>query len=181
MFSANDFVDIAKSRFGEDVLRSRMRGARGDSGAADLELTRIAAGVIARVMDACVQVGWPIPGTWPTGSFDEDGTKLDGQFYADVWPRNLLQNALDLFNWRTVSGLDGVSDNQRRVGVAAETYFNKVELGASSIGVGGATDTATPAPVAARSRSGGTNLADGSQDKQNVLEAFSGFGWDRFH
>jgi hypothetical protein len=181
-FSASDLVTAAKARFGEATLRARIRGAAGDTVAADFELVRIANGVIARAIDAAVQIGWPLPGVWPPGSLDDDGTTdISGVPYSQIWPKNLLQHALDLFNWRTLSGLEGASDNQRKTGAAAEHFFEQVEMGATSIGVGGPTDTATPEPLAARDRCGRTNLLDGSQDKANVLDTFRGFGWDRFH
>jgi len=174
-------VTLAKARFGEAILRTRMRGAGGDPDAADLELVKIANGVISRVQDAAASVGWPLPGVWPAGSVDDDGTTdLSGVAYKDVWPKNLLQNALDLFNWRTLSGQEGASDNQRKTGQAAEKWFTAVEMGGASIGVGGATDTATPAPISARDRCG-KSLVAGVPDQENVLGAFRGFGWDRFH
>jgi len=186
MFAASDLVDIAKERFGESVLRERMRGASGVDqnaidAAADLELTKIATSVISRVQAACVQVGWPLPGSWPAGSVDYDGsTDISGTLYADRWPDNLLQVALDLFQWRTLSGNEGISDAMRQVGKAAEAFFVGVQSGAISLGIGGKTDTATPEPVAARDRCG-KSLVAGVPDRTNVLDTFRGFGWDRFH
>lgn len=178
MFKAEDFVDIAKDRYGEAVLRERMRGARGDTDKADGQLLTIANGVIARVQDAIVgSVGWPLPGTWPAGSEDDDGTPIAGTAYADIWPKNLLQKALDLFNWRTVSGLDEASENQRRVGKMAEDYFDGVESGANGIGILTTTDLTTAAPIAARNRDGSSNVA-GVPDQENILDIFTGLSWD---
>ena len=167
--NAAELVTAAKARFGEAVLRGRMRGAivPGDQAAtneaADAELEKIAAGVISRVQVAAAsQGGWPFP-----------------EPYATTWPDNLLQNALDLFNWRSVSGLDGVADNFRTVGKMAESYFDQVQQGGISLGIGTAGDAASPEFVNARNRDGSSNLS-GIQDQDNALDSFRGLGWDRF-
>jgi hypothetical protein len=175
MFDADALLALAKARYGEAQLRDRMRGAAGNASAADAELLAIAASVVSRVKNAAVQVGWPLPGRWPADSPNA------GELFADAWPENLLQNALDLFNWRTLSGLEGASDSQRHVGQSAERFFDAVEKGGSALGVGGPTDTATPAPVAARNRAGDA-LIPGPADRSNVLDVFgkNSWGWDRF-
>lgn len=160
-FSAEDLVDLAKKRYGAAILRTRMRGAGGDATLADAELLAIATSVFSRVkVAASAQNSWPF-----------------SALYAEAWPENLLQNAMDLFNWRTLSGLDSASENQRLVGKAAEDYFQKVQSGAIPLGVGGDRDTSTPTPVAARGRDGSSNLT-GIPDRENTLDAFRGLGWD---
>jgi len=162
-FASADLLVLAKARYGDATLRNRMRGAQGDGGLADVELLAIADSVYARVVDAARRnVGWPFPAP-----------------YNETWPANLLQRALDLFNWRTISGLEGTSDSQRKVGEAAEAWFTKAELGGVSLGVGGPdTDSATAEPVAARARDGSSTI--GQDDRENVLDQMSGFGWDRW-
>lgn len=169
MFTATEFLTLAKARYGEAILRGRMRGAivPGDqnatNAAADTELEKIASGVISRVQAAATaQGGWPFPTP-----------------YDDTWPDNLLQNALDLFNWRTVSGLEGTADNFRTVGKMAESYFDQVQQGGISLGIGTPGDKATPEFVNARNRDGSSNIS-GICDTENALDAFRGLGWDRF-
>lgn len=180
MFTAAQFVAIAKTRYGEVVLRTRMRGSVTDTTAADTELKRIANGVIGRVQDAVgATIGWPIPGTWPTGSKDDDSTDIGGTAYADVWPKNLLQMAMDLFNWRTVSGLDQSSDNIRRAGMAAEAYFEKVESGELGIGISTGTGPTSPGePMSARARDGSSNISGGGDDRDHLLDFWGGRSWD---
>ena len=178
-FSSADLVTAAKTRFGESVLRNRMRGASGTT-AQDLELTKIAGGVIGRVRDAAVQVGWPLPGNWPAGSVDDDDSDIGGTPYSEIWPKNLLQKALDIFNWRTVSGLDATSESQRKVGLDAERWFDSVEAGGNSLGVGGSADTARPVPVSARNRAGEALTTECGETRENTLDTFRGFGWDQF-
>jgi len=163
MFDAAALLDLAKARYGEDILRNRMRGADGDGTFADAELLAIAESVISRVQSAAVaQVGWPFPSP-----------------YDETWPADLLQNALVLFNWRTLAGNEGSSENQTTAGKAAEAYFQKVQNGALSIGIGGDRDTQTPELVSARSRSGANLTTDaGTCDRENVLDTFRGRGWD---
>jgi len=179
MFSPSDFLDRAFTRYGEQVLRDRMRGANGDPDTADRELYRIAKSVFGRVQAACTpSIGWPLPGVWPAGSLEDDGTtSIAGEAYADRWPDNLLQNALDLFNWRTVAGLDAASDNQRQVGKLAEAYFAAVETGSLTVGIGGDTDVSEPLPAVARNRDGSSNVS-GVPDRENTLDIFSGSAWD---
>jgi hypothetical protein len=180
-FSAAALVTKAKSRYGAAVLEGRMRGAGGNATNADIELGAIAGSVISRVAAACLpSVGWPLPGTWPAGSLADDGiTSIAGTAYTDIWPENLLQMALDLFNWRTVSGLDSASSNQRAVGQMAEKFFTDLEMGAIALGIGGASDvTASDLPLTARNRDGSSNDSN-SSDTENLLDGvFSGRAWD---
>lgn len=156
-----------------------MRGAGGDNTAADLELYRIAAGVISRVQaSASVSVGWPLPGTWPAGSVADDGTTdISGDAYSDTWPANLLENAITLFAWRTVKELEQATDNQRRAGDAAEKFFVGVEGGSIGLGLGVSTEPNSPSLLAARNRDGTSNVAS-VPDQDNLLDAFAGDAWD---
>lgn len=183
MYSPTDFLERAFTRYNETVLRNRMRGAQGDADTADRELYRIAKSVFGRVQEACASsVGWPLPGTWPAGSTDDDGTtSIAGTAYSERWPDNLLQRALDLFNWRTVAGLDEASDNQRKVGQDAEKWFTDLENGNVALGLAGdgASENGTGEPVAARERNGDSNVT-GACDKPNLLDDFRRGGWDRY-
>lgn len=178
MFSSADLVTAAKARFGDAQLRSRMRGATSDANA-NVELTKIAAAVIGRVQDAATpQVGWPLPGSWPEGSLDDDGvTNISGVLYANKWPKTLYQKALDLFNWWTVSGHEATSDNQRRVGKMAEDWFDSVETGGAGLGLAVLSEPSGPVPIAARDRDG-LSLLPGVPDQENVLDTFIGRAWD---
>src|ERR1700739_1119741 len=99
-FTAADLLTRAQERYRISVLRARMRGAEGDQTAADAELLRIATAVYSRVSSACmVFVGWPLPGQWPAGSLDDGGNDISGKNYSEVWPFDLLENALQLFNY----------------------------------------------------------------------------------
>lgn len=176
MFEAQDLVDIAKRRFGETKLRERMRSD--DASDADDQLLRIAQSVLSRVQAAAsTSVGWPFPGTWPDGSFDGVGEDISNEPYTDVWPENLLQNALDLFQWRTVAGLEQATDNQRRVGVAAEAYFVAVGSGEIGLGLASTTEAGSPGFLAARNRDGSSNIGS-VPDQDNALDIFTGESWD---
>lgn len=167
-FSAEDLLEFAKSRYGEDVLRRRMLGAGGDVGNADEELLEIAQGVVDRVRIAAQQsVGWPFPGKDP----DTDVA------YRKVWPKNLFQRTLELFNWRTLDGQESISTDQRKIGEAAEAYFSGLASGSGSWGIFGSTDAGSPAPIAARNRDGSSNLGS-VPDRRNLLDDLRGAGWD---
>lgn len=179
MFSSADLVTAAKARFGDAALRERMRGAT-DSTTQNVELRKIAAGVISRIESAArgSGIGWPLPGSWPEGSVAADGTTdVSGELYANLWPGDLLQNALDLFNWRTLSGWESVSDAQRRVGKAAEDFFSEVESGGAGFGLAVIEEPSSPMPLAARNRDGTSNLAE-VPDQENTLDTFAGRAWD---
>lgn len=186
-FTAAAFLDAAKKRYGTDALRRRVRGAQQTEGStnaalADVELLKIAASVIGRVQAAArASVGWPLQGTWPAGSLDETLTPpandIGGVAYSDRWPTELLQRALELFNWRTQAQLEQVSDHAMQIGRTAEKYFDQVESGGISLNLGIDTDVGDPEPLAARDRSGAA-LRDGYTDRSNVLESLEGYGWD---
>jgi hypothetical protein len=178
-FTPQQLVAAAKTRYGASILQGRMRGAAGNSTAADAELVKIANGVISRIIAACApSVGWPLPGVWPAGSVDDDGvTNISGTPYTNIWPKNLLQVALDLFNWRTLSGLDEASSQQRLTGQAAEQFFQSVEEGTIGLGLSVNTEVSPPEPFAARNRDGTSNVDD-VPDREPVTDTFSGRAWN---
>jgi hypothetical protein len=176
MFDAAALLELAETRFGAAILLERMRGPSGSDEKA-LELRKIVRGVIGRIQAAAApNVGWPLPGNWPTGSTDENDQDISGQAYADAWPPDLLQHALDLVNWRSMSGLDATSDNSRKVGLAAEEFFNRVEKGGIGLGLMVSTEPGTPTIFAARSRDGASLIGD--DDRENLLDKISGRSWD---
>lgn len=177
-FSAGALLAIAKKRFGEDVLRNRMRGSVAAHDDQDRELRRIALSVLGRVEAAVTpSVGWPIPGSWPSGTFDENDDDLFGIPYRDLWPYDLLQHALELFNWRTLSGMEEVSDQARRIGVAAERYFDELQKGIIGLGAVGILDVVGSETLVARNRDGSSNIGN-VPGVQNTLDVFSYGGWD---
>jgi len=106
-FTSADLLGYAKKRYLEDILRARMTGARGNAEFADVELTKIAESVVGRIRNAAqASVGWPVLVT-----------------------ANVLQRALELFNWRTQQGLEAVSIDQRKIGEAAEKFFDDLAEG----------------------------------------------------
>jgi hypothetical protein len=167
LYGASDLLEAAKSRFDETVLRNRMRGALSSIDDADSELLEIAESVVSRVQAAVTaSIGWPLP-----------GTSEDGVAFAEAWPADLLQRALDLFNWRTLSGLETVADQQLRIGMAAEKYFDMVQAGSVGLGLGVSVDLSPPSPLAARTRDGSSNIGTVS-DRVNALDSLTGRGWD---
>ena len=178
MFGAPELLAVAKKRFGEDILRSRMLGSAATASDQDRELTRIALSVVGRVQAAVTpSVGWPIPEVWPVGSLDENGNNLGGVAFKDRWPYDLLQHALELFNWRTLSGSQEVSEQQRRIGAMAERYFDELARGLISLGIGGMLEVAGAEVLIARNRDGSSNIA-GIPDTDPVLDTFHDFAWD---
>ena len=177
MFTAEAFLAIAEERYGQAVLRDRMRGGS-TTQEKDTELLRVAFSVLGRVqVAASASCGWPLPGVWPSGSVDAADNDISGLAYSDIWPADLLQRALDLFNWRTLAGLEQASDNQRRVGQAAEKYFDSLENGSLSLGLGVPADEKSGTPIAARNRDGSSNVS-GVCDQENVLDTFRGRAWN---
>src|SRR6185503_5384523 len=145
-FTAVDLLAFAKVRYGEAVLRTRMRGTAGDPVAADAELTKISESVVGRIRSAAQSsVGWPVLVT-----------------------ANVLQRALELFNWRTLAGYEQVSSTQRDIGRAAEKFFDDLAEGEEAWGVAGSTDTSSPHPLAARDRDGNALLGSVS-DRRNLF------------
>jgi hypothetical protein len=181
MFSAADLIAAAEARFGAAALRLRVNGA--NDAEKDLELAKVAGSVISRVQAAAQVAGsWPLTGTWPAGSVDPaDGTTdISGTPYSDIWPPDLLQRALDLFDWRTYSTLEVVPDSKVTLGKQAEQYFLNVARGVDSLGIGAPADRAPSVPLSTRARDGSTLMGDGSADRRNVLDEFRGPGWDLF-
>jgi len=155
-FTGSDLLDYAKKRYLEQVLRDRMRGAAGDTAKADIELLKIAESVVGRVRSAAqISVGWPVLVT-----------------------ANVLQHALELFNWRTFQGLDSIGVDQRKIGEAAEKFFDDLGQGAEAWGIESVADVGTPpTPAAARARDGSA-LIDTLSDRRNLFGELSGAGWD---
>jgi hypothetical protein len=190
-YDAEDLLSDAEERFGADVLKNRMRGAGGDATAATEELSKIASSVMDRVKSACLGsgIGWPIPGFWPVdpGGVDAEAPDqaqtdtaaddVSGKGYREVWPQDLLQHALDLFNWRTQSGLDRISDQALRVGQMTEKWFEKLEAGSVSLGTGTAGDVADSPILLGRNRDGTSNI-EGIPDRRTMLDTFRSWGWD---
>ena len=164
-FGATGLLEQAKQRFGENQLQLRMRGALTDDTLANAELLEIADSVVGRArVAAAASVGWPLPGQ------DAGGTP-----YREKWPTDFLQRALDLFKYRTGAGLEEMSDHERRMGTAAEKYFDEVQKGVIGVGIGGATDVGPASPTSARDRSGKSNVA-GVPDQENSFEVLEWFG-----
>jgi hypothetical protein len=181
MFSAQDLVDDAKARFGERQLRDRMRGAFVDGSLdedlADLELIKIAQSVISSFQAVLSAIGsWPLPGTWPAGSEDADGTDISGEAYEDIWPFALQERALAIFNLRTYAGYEEVPVNIRDVGLQAETFLVQVQTGEVSPD-GTISNVSPPVPLSARTRRGISNVTT-AMDQMNSIEAFAGGAWD---
>ena len=177
-FSAADLVTAAKARFGEKVLREKMRGSESDWERADIELRKIGAAVISRLQASIgASVGWPLPGEWPVGSTDPDGTDIAGTPYSEIWPPLVLELALWIFNKWAASGYSEIPKNIEMLGTLAEKYLDQVQAGAVGVSIGGTTDVTVPEPLAARSRDGAA-LISTITDRDNTLGAFSGGGWD---
>jgi hypothetical protein len=155
-FTGSDLLTYAKARYLQQVLRDRIAGAAGDNTLADLELLKIAESVVGRVRSAAqISVGWPV-----------------------VVTANVLQHALELFNWRTLQGREAIAADQRKIGEAAEKFFDDLGQGAEAWGVESAADVGTPpAPVAARARDGSALIGTIS-DRPNLFEELSGPGWN---
>lgn len=160
-FASDDLLALAVLRYRQDVLRNRMRGAEGNATAADLELQAIADAVFATVKASTMHfgIGWPMPAP-----------------YNESWPSQLLQRALELFNWKTLAGTEAVSPEQVRIGVAAEAYFGRLAQGGEPLGIGGPGDAGERKAYAARDREGSSLI--GQKDRRNVLEGFDP-AWDR--
>jgi hypothetical protein len=177
-FSAADLVTAAKSRFGEKVLREKMRGAESDFEKADIELRKIGAAVISRIQASVgASVGWPLPGEWPDGSVDPDGEDISGTPYSEIWPPLVLEFALWIFNKWAASGYSEIPKNIEMLGTLAEKYLEQVQAGAVGVSIGGTTDVTVPEPLMARDREGISRVA-GVPDRDNTLGAFLGGGWD---
>ena len=145
---------------------------------ADVQLLQIAMSVLSRARAALQKSDrWPIQGTWPSGSTDASGTDISNQPYTDIWPPNLHENALELFNWRTLSGSDQASSQQQRVGAAAEKYFEAIDSGDMPLGVGSDLDVGPPLSFAARNRDGSSNVPS-VPDKQTAMDSLIGGWWD---
>lgn len=174
-------LNAAKARFGEGFLRGHILNS-GNDAARDAELLKIAAGVLNVVQAACqAYIGWPIPGAWPAGSISPvDGSSdVSGQNYADVWPGDLWNHALNLINWRAWEGFEGVPLDVRKIGQGHELYFTQLGQGAISIGIGGATDGGEAPKIAvSRDRFGKNLLNDGARDQPYVSDSMHGIGWD---
>lgn len=182
MFSPADLLAAAEARFGQAVLRQRVAPG-GTASVKELELAKIARGVIARVQGAAEQAdSWPLPGVWPPGSVSPaDGTtSIAGQAYADIWPDDLMQRALDLFDYRAYGGLEAVPASKVTMGKAAEQYFFNVARGVEALTVGGSGEPTSAHPTASRDRMGNSLVADTSMPRKNVLDTFIGPGWDFF-
>lgn len=182
----NDIFDAAVLRYGAPQLRNRMRGAP-DDGNADLELLKIAHSVFNRVQGAASQsIGWPLPGRWPDGSISptDGSTDISDHTYDEIWPADLMERALQLFNGRTFTGMDQVPPEQMKVWKAAETWFDDFQSGAAPIGIISPTAPRGLRAAATRDRSGRSNVP-GVSDTTTIYEdrfgnaIFSGRGWDR--
>lgn len=179
-FSAQRLLEFAYARFGEEALQQRVAAGKEQS-AKEMELLKIARSVISRVQGAAEQAdSWPLPGDWPMDSVSPiDGeTDISGIPFADMWPADLLQRALELFDWRTYQGLEVIPQAKVTMGKAAETYFFNVARGIEALTVGGLGEPTSGAPLASRDRSGAALLNDGSRDRRNVLDTFVGGAWD---
>jgi hypothetical protein len=171
-YASDGLLADGKERYGESALRNRISSGRTPAlseSDADAELLEIAESVYARVRAAAIAtVAWPLPGS------DDDGN-----LYREKWPRNVFQRALELFNWRSQAGMLGVSEEQRRIGLAAEKFFDDLEHGLLSWAIGGTTDAGTGKVTAARNRDGTSNLTGvSSRTRETMLDAFRGGGWD---
>lgn len=180
---AQTLVDNAKARFGESILQNRIRGALGDTTDADLELMKIGLSVISSIGAALAasSVGWPLPGTWPTGSTDANGDDISGTTYDAAWPFALQEAALNIFNRRTFSGYADVPEIVQQLGIAAEKFLADINAGAAILDLGDATVVLLPPPrsVAARQRDGTSNLSSLSdRTRETFLDSFRGGAWD---
>lgn len=178
-FTAEALVENAKARFGETVLRNRIRGALGNASDADLELMKIALSVISTIGAALAAstVGWPLPGVWPAGSEDGEGTDISGDGYSEVWPFALQETALNLFNYRTWDGYNDVPGIIRDLGGAASKFLGGINAGTIVLDLGEATDIVPPEPMKARNRDGTSNVA-GVSNRYPILDTFVGGYWD---
>jgi hypothetical protein len=177
MFGAAELFAAAQKRYDTLVLRQRVPGA--SDAAKDLELVKIARGVVRRVEAAAQKsVGWPLPGVWPTGSTDpaDNTTDISGAAYADHWPEDLLQHALELFDFRCYAGFEAPPTEKRKLSEAAEKYFQLVQDGAMPLGLAVDTESGGSVPFATRNRDGSSNLPE-VPDMDNVLDTFRA-GWD---
>ena len=184
-FSAQDLLDVANARYGQQVLRNRVAPS-GTNDDKDLVLLQKAQGVIQRVAQVCQKsVGWPLPGTWPAGAAnptDPGGSPLAGtELYRSIWPADLLEHAVGLLAWRTWDGgaIEMVSQDVRKIGEAHDKYFDYLADGSESLGIGVDTDVAYPVTLSSRDRCGRNLLSDGAPDRNNLLDVFSGLPWDR--
>ncbi len=177
-YSAQDLVADAKARHGESILRTRMRGAGGDADLQDLELVKIAQGVISSFQAVLLAIGqWPLPGTWPDGSLDADGTDLSGVAYSEVWPFALQERALDIFNFRSFGTYSEIPKDVRDIGLSGEKFLVNVQAGTVPIEVGTATNVSPPETLIARKRDGTSNF-ESIPDTSPVLDMFRGGAWD---
>jgi hypothetical protein len=179
-FSAEDLLYAAKQRFGEEILRARV-APQGSEGDKETELLKIARSVVARVQGAAEQAdSWPLPGRWPVDSVSPiDGTTdISDVPFQYVWPDDLMQRALDLFDWRTYQGLEVIPQSKVSAGKEAEKYFFNVSRGIEALAVGGPGEPSSGRPLVSRDRQGRTLIADGSYDRLNVLDSFRFHGWD---
>lgn len=179
-FSAQHLLTTAYLRFGPKVLQSRVSptGSQTDK---ELELLKIAQSVISRVQGAAEQAdSWPLPGAWPEGSVSPiDGhTDIAGEPFTDIWPADLLQRALELFDYRTYAGLEAVPATKSSIGKGAEKYFFDIARGVEALTVGGAGEPTSGTPLSSRDRAGNDLLGDGAQNRKPLLDTFHGGGWD---
>ncbi len=181
-FSPQNLVEEAKRLYGEDTLRTRVYPDAPAPEDADRELLRIARTVVSRVAAAAGSgVGWPLPGVWPEGSVNIDDVSIAGKAYREIWPDDLLQRALELFNFRTYGGFEGdVAPKIRDEGAAAEKFFLNLAKGVIGLGLGVDTDVSSARPISARDRQGRNLLGDGAADMPRMLDTFNGRGWDWF-
>lgn len=163
-FSAQNLVDAAKQRYGDTTLRRRMRGAHPneesiDTNAADAELVEIANSVLGTIEAAAhdSETSWPLPSP-----------------YNETWPGELFQKALELFDYRTKSGLPKISEHALRLGMEAEKYFKGLASGEHTWNIGLTEDIPKMEPVGSRERDG-TSLVAGVSDRVNVLEDMHDF------
>lgn len=180
-FTAEALVENAKARFGETILRNRIRGALGNASDADLELMKIALSVISTIGAALAAstVGWPLPGTWGVGSTDGEGLDISGLGYREVWPFALQETALNLFNYRTWDGYSDVPGIIRDLGGAATKFLGGINAGTIVLDLGEAADIARPDLIAAMQRDGTSNLASvESRTRPTMLDTFRGGAWD---
>jgi hypothetical protein len=180
VLAASDLLAAAIARFGQSPLEQRV--APGASGAAkEIQLTMIAQSAISAIQGALqASSGWPIQGTWPAGSVSPlDGTTdVGGELYQDVWPADLVEQALQLFDFRTYAGLEIIPAEKLKIGTMAAKYLVDLARGAVGISTGTTTDISVAVPIAARGRDGTNQLADGGADMPRVLDNFDGRGWD---
>jgi hypothetical protein len=90
-----------------------------------------------------------------------------------VWPADLFAHALGLLLWRTQNAIEGMSQDQRKVGEAHEQYFDDVESGKCGLGIGGSTDKGPDYPVTARDFDGNA-LIPGIPDRPSITMRFDG-------